>query len=334
MLPMPSLDNNGVRTEGSETPFDFISHSKSFEDLDLNVTCLDCSSPSLPNITELLSTPKGNKDASDVVDEILDWAVDIFGADYLKYIGDRLIVDSRLRCPHHPSYDPSAAARDYDPFLQAQNDDSIGLLIAFAAVAATLIVSVGTILLIIRCIVHRRHRKWLATLSEQKVLRLWHVQEKTKELETQVDESTVSLFSSPEVPILVRFAMPLIILGNIGLFLSGHLSNAASVTVFVSFAGDSFYQEDFFTFSIAKGTVNIWKGGGRELAVLILMFSGVWPYTKQIVSFVCWFLPTNMLSTKRRGSIYRWLDALAKWSMIDIFTILISLVAFRISAER
>jgi hypothetical protein len=160
------------------------------------------------------------------------------------------------------------------------------------------------------------------------------VQQKSEEHAIMLDLETSSLFSSRDIPMWIRMLMPVIIVGNIGLFLSGHLSPAASVSIFLSFGGDTIRQDDFFEFSIARGTVNIWKAGGKELAILILAFSGVWPYTKQVISLILWFLPPSSLPSSSRGNVFRWLDALAKWSMIDIFTILISLVAFRVSIDR
>jgi hypothetical protein len=73
------------------------------------------------------------------------------------------------------------------------------------------------------------------------------------------------------------------------------------------------------------------QAGGKELAILILIFSGIWPYTKQLITLVVWFLPPSMLSISKRGNILLWVDWLAKWSMIDIFVIVICIAAFRVS---
>jgi len=67
------------------------------------------------------------------------------------------------------------------------------------------------------------------------------------------------------------------------------------------------------------------------LAILILIFSGIWPYTKQLITLVVWFLPPSFLSVSKRGSILLWVDWLAKWSMIDVFVIVVCLAAFRVT---
>jgi hypothetical protein len=51
----------------------------------------------------------------------------------------------------------------------------------------------------------------------------------------------------------------------------------------------------------------------------MLLFSGVWPYLKQILTLALWILPPRFVSISLRGSILLWLDTLAKWSMIGTF---------------
>lgn len=69
----------------------------------------------------------------------------------------------------------------------------------------------------------------------------------------------------------------------------------------------------------------------RAMAILIAIFSGLWPYTKQITTFVLWFLPPTWVSSIKRGKIFAWLDSLGKYSFIDIFVLIVAMVAFRVS---
>ena len=84
---------------------------------------------------------------------------------------------------------------------------------------------------------------------------------------------------------------------------------------------------------MVNSTIEMWEAGAHSLAILIVMFSGVWPYSKQLTILAIWFLPTSRLSSKRRGQILHWLDVLGKWSMVDVFVLLMSLASFRISIE-
>merc|ERR1712194_385074 len=51
------------------------------------------------------------------------------------------------------------------------------------------------------------------------------------------------------------------------------------------------------------------------------------------ITLVLWFTPTSLMPISRRGSILLWLDWMAKWSMIDIFVLIICLIAFRVSVN-
>jgi hypothetical protein len=300
----------------------------------MNVSCIECSSPDLPQLTERLSTLEGIESAADFANGLFDVATDLLGSDFFTLSIDRMLADSRSKCPHHPEYQPSASEREYEPFEEIKREDSLQFLIALGIATVCSIVAVSLFLGTVRVVVRRRHRKWLDSLTDHRVIQLWQHQEKEKELDAKLNEATTSLFLSPEIPKFVRVLVPIVLLGNIGLFLSGHLSPAVSVNGLVSIAGDTYREESFFEFSIATGTVNLWIAGGRELAILILLFSGVWPYMKQLISLALWFLPPRILSSHKRGQIYLWLDFLAKWSMVDIFTLLIILVAFRVTVER
>ena len=84
---------------------------------------------------------------------------------------------------------------------------------------------------------------------------------------------------------------------------------------------------------MVKSTIDMWKAGAKELAVLIAIFSGVWPYTKQIISLFMFLVNPSFISYKTRGSTLHWLDLLGKWSMVDVFVLLTTLASFRITIE-
>lgn len=53
------------------------------------------------------------------------------------------------------------------------------------------------------------------------------------------------------------------------------------------------------------------------LAIMIVLFSGIWPFVKLTMLFTVWFVPTSKLSYKHRERILVILDALGKWSFFD-----------------
>ena len=115
--------------------------------------------------------------------------------------------------------------------------------------------------------------------------------------------------------------------------MSGHLSLGATVNIEAHLAEQEFSVKNFFEFSMLRSTLEIWDAGGKELAVMIFIFSVIWPYTKQLITLVVWFSSPRTLSMSRRGSTLSWLDTLAKWSMVDIMTLIVTVAGFRISIQ-
>jgi len=300
----------------------------------MNVTCIDCGSPRMVELTERLSTPEGIEDGTSVASKFVSMLVERAGPDFVTLSLDRKVAQSRARCKHLPEFASGARPKEFRPFESPKNEKSYRFLIGLVIAAVCLVISVSAFLTTVRVIVRRRHQKWLATAADERILLVWQHQQREKDLDVAINRTSASLFSSPDVPRVARILMPILIVVNIGLFIAGHVTSAASVNIVLYFAGDVYREANFHEFSIATGTIDLWKAGGYELAILIVLFSGVWPYVKQLISLFLWFLPPSLVSTSKRLDVYLWLDVLAKWSMVDIFTLLVSLVAFRVTVHR
>jgi Na+-transporting methylmalonyl-CoA/oxaloacetate decarboxylase gamma subunit len=334
MMPAPPLDARGVRLEGSEPSLSLVHLFASVSKLNLNITCISCTSPGMAELATLLSTPEATKAATEVANDIFEYVTRLLGGEFLQVTFDRMLNDAERSCPHSLSYTATPVPVTYESFEGADSaDQSIQFLIYLAIVSGCLILIVSAVVILVKVIVRRRHRKWLRSLSSERVFLLWQQQRADQQKAMKLNETTFSLFRSSQIPRWVRFIMPVVILGNIGFFLSGHLSLGATVNIEATLAGQSFTVGNFFEFSMAFSIVEIWNAGGKELAIMILLFSGVWPYTKQVITLVLWFLPPTTVSVSKRGSIFLWLDALAKWSMVDIFVLVITVAGFRVSVK-
>jgi Paraquat-inducible protein A len=49
---------------------------------------------------------------------------------------------------------------------------------------------------------------------------------------------------------------------------------------------------------------------------------------------VLWFASPRTVSVEKRGSLLLWLDTLAKWSIVDIFVLIVTVAGFRVSVRR
>jgi len=330
-IPAPTLNAKGVRNDGFVTTAALSDLEAYIKQLIVKADCTNCTSPRMKELTDLLSSPEAREETTDVANDLLGYVTQLMGGSFLQVQIDRMLNEAARKCPHSPTYDPAAEPIAYEEFEAPTTTYSMGYLILLTVLALTSITIVLIIIFTVKCIVRRRHRKWLIKLPPHQIKHLSHHQKSKQSFENTLNTNTKSMFRSPDVPCIIRFAIPVVILCNILFFLSGHLSLGAAVNIEAEVAGENFVVERFFEFSMARSTIDIWKAGGHELAILIIIFSGIWPYTKLLMTLWLWFSSPSNVSISRRGSILLWLDWLAKWSMIDIFVLVISIAAFRIS---
>jgi len=339
-IPAPNLNEQGVNTGDNEVTATIVDFAASVANLNLNVSCVECSSPGIIELSEMLmSSGEAQNDVTFLVNSLLLFVGDMIKGDLLQVQIDRFLNDASKQCRNSFNYDPNFSPDDmnvdqYLDFDKIEIDMSTTYLMLVGVVFLALILVVAILVFSIRCFTRRRHSRWLLTLPVEQVEALKYIQRNEDLMELDSNSITRSMFQSREdIPCIIRLGMPMIILGNIALFLSGHLSLGATVNIEATIAGETIKIDQFFEFSVARSTIDIWNAGGKALAILILIFSGIWPYTKQVATLILWFTPTSWVAISRRGSILLWLDQLAKWSMIDIFILIVCLAAFRVSVN-
>ena len=333
MMPAPSLDPRGISIEGTTIPLGLTKLDASIAKVRLNVTCNDCTSPGMSKLSQLLSTEEAADAATDVANMLFDYMAELLGGEYLQTRFNMLLNDAEHLCPVSPTYDKAYVAPQYAPFQSPEQKSSLRVLVLLGISSGMLLFAVLTVMTCVKCFVQRRHRRWLKSLDARKLHGLLQLQARERSKEDALNDLSKSLFRSSEVPLSLRLGMPIIILGNIGFFLSGHLSLGATVNIEAHLAEQAFSVKNFFEFSMLRSTLEIWDAGGKELAVMIFVFSVLWPYTKQLLTLCVWFASPKMLSISRRGSTLLWLDTLAKWSMVDIMTLIVTVAGFRISIQ-
>lgn len=325
-IPAPSLDEHGFREEGAERSAGITQLAASVSKMNMDIECFNCTSPDLKDFST-----EGSQDLEVAMNRVINYVTNLLGGKFLQLQIDRALNNAAKRCPHSPGYDPNFMMPQYATF-ESSHEPSMTFLLMILIVTAVLVAVLAVIVLSVRCFVRARHARLLRSLPDKELCLLQNEQEQEDKREGELNAVTRSLFqSSGTIPVYVRFLVPVVILVNIGFFLSGHLSLGASVNIEAQLAGESFQVDNFFSFSMVQSTIDIWNAGGKALAAMIFIFSGLWPYTKSIMTLVLWFTPPSRVSMATRGSTLLWLDTLAKWSMIDIFVLLVSIAGFRIS---
>lgn len=326
-IPAPILNEFGVRIPNSIQTAGLEDLLVTFDELTIDVDCVDCSSPKLQELSDMNATEFG-RNVSILVENLSH-------ANYTQVQIDRFLARAANRCPHRSDYDPNLRTvfESLHDSAKSAEGGSSSFLVALLIVLSCILIVVCIIVFFMRFIIGQKHKSWLeSTSSEEK--RLLYRKQILMDLEQKhLNDTTVAMYRAKQINFFVRVTMPFVVLGNICLFLSGHLSLGAAVIVELELAGKMLTLDNFFLFSMARSTQDMWEAGAQELAMFIILFSGVWPYTKQIVTFILWFCPPRLVTVRRRGKIYKLLDTLAKWSMVDIFVLVISLVAFRIKIK-
>ncbi|CAB9512941.1 Paraquat-inducible protein A [Seminavis robusta] len=326
-MPAPSLDKYGFRAENAEPSAAVSEIEAALSKMNLRADCYSCTSPGLRDFDT-----EGSKDIDKVANRVFDYAADVLGGRFLQTQIDRALNHAAKRCPHDSDYEPNFVLPKYETFEQEPETSSTTVLLMILIATAITIAVLALIVLARLCFVRARHRRLLKSLPDRQLYLLQKEQESEDKRERELNAVTSSLFASTAtIPAFVRFVVPVVILGNIGFFLSGHLSLGATVNIHVQLAGQVIRIDEFFSFSMVQSTIDIWNAGGKALAALIFIFSGIWPYTKSVMTLMLWFLPPSTVSMTTRGSVLIWLDTLAKWSMIDIFVLLVSIAGFRVS---
>lgn len=262
-MPAPELDSRGVLQKDQSSSVAITNFMATVAKMGLMVNCENCTGPKIEELSALLmeqSKSEISGDLTEVANAAFDLVTKLVSGTFFEVMVDRALNDARMQCPHSPDYDPNFERADYSPFAVEQEEESTAFFVALIIVGAVLFATALIGALTTKVIVYRRHRKWIASIPRSQVRALYKQQHEEDEYQAKINESTNSMFYSDIIPLWVRVLMPVVILGNIGFFISGHLSLGASVTIMISLGGQSFRTDDFYDFAMAKGTIDIWNG--------------------------------------------------------------------------
>mmetsp|Transcript_23068 Transcript_23068/g.34955 ORF Transcript_23068/g.34955 Transcript_23068/m.34955 type:complete len:602 (-) Transcript_23068:221-2026(-) len=71
-----------------------------------------------------------------------------------------------------------------------------------------------------------------------------------------------------------------------------------------------------------------WEADVKILSVIIVLFSGIWPYAKNLILMLAWYVP---MSHRMRSRILLWLTRLSKYTLVDVFAVIVILVATQLN---
>ena len=239
-IPAPSLDAQGVRMGGSEVTMALQELKIVMEYIKLQIECVSCSSPKFEDLADLMSSEDAVEDLTRLANDAIDYVSSLLGGTFLQVQLDRMLVDAPKRCPHSAEFvRVDASKTEYQDFDQIKTASSIDFMIIIGSVIASLVLLATTSVIVVKLAKMRRHSRWIASLKDDEILHYKKKQLEENERLMRLDSETTSMFKSPVIPCYIRFAVPLVVIANIGFFLSGHISLGASVDLTAQIGGES-----------------------------------------------------------------------------------------------
>jgi len=143
MLANLELDKRGVRLPGSEIPLSLVDLGLSVAKMVLNGTCIDCTGPTMPAFSELLSQPESIEESTKVANAaLLDYVTKLLEGNYLQVTMDRLVADAKKECPFSPDYEEDFVKPVYAAFDSPACDEDMSLLMAVFITLMLLVVAI------------------------------------------------------------------------------------------------------------------------------------------------------------------------------------------------
>jgi hypothetical protein len=251
----PLLDKFGTRVGEQDSGLVLRNLAIVVEEARLDMKCIRCTDTAVIEIEQLMQSEDGIADATDIINKVFDYGSDILQGDYIQNVIDRMLNNATYNCPHNPSYQHDFPGLVYQSMPVVKTDaPSYGFLFAIIAVIAAVAVSAAVIFFVARLMSRRRHNRWMRTLNQDKVRELDRLEREERALKNDLDQRIKSLFMSREVPCFVRYLIPVVILGNVALFLSGHLSLGGTVNISGNVGEQEFDVVGFYEFSMVNSS--------------------------------------------------------------------------------
>jgi hypothetical protein len=117
--------------------------------------------------------------------------------------------------------------------------------------------------------------------------------------------------------------------GTGGTVLIDNKQDATCYTIdYIASNNATFY--DVFQITFFNAITKAWEGGAYVLSVVIFVASFLWPYAKDLVMMIVWFRP---MTHARRDQALNWLARLGRWSLVDVFAVVIIIIGLRIDKK-
>ena len=143
------------------------------------------------------------------------------------------------------------------------------------------------------------------------------------------DESCTykSHFKDQSIPIYVRLGILIFLLATSLLLLAADIGSGVTVYSIMMEDGEVVEANAILNVSVISSVGKLWNTKSYPLAIFIAITSIGWPYVKLAIATYAWMMPYR--NSRRRELLIEIIDALGKWSFVDIMVLVEIMVAFR-----
>lgn len=128
-------------------------------------------------------------------------------------------------------------------------------------------------------------------------------------------------------PAYMRYGVPLFFVCLLILLINSYVGSGVSAQYILLRDGVVQEQRELLVASIFTSVGKLWDNGSYPLAIFIVITSISWPFVKIFISLYAWCWPYTR--PRRREFVLEVIDALGKWSFVDIVVFVQIMVAFR-----
>lgn len=139
-----------------------------------------------------------------------------------------------------------------------------------------------------------------------------------------------SHFRNPDIPRYLRYGVPLFFALTFGLLLASDLGSGVAAYRQLTNPLDPSQNSEALILqaSVFTSIGKLWGTGSYALTILIVIASVSWPFVKILLSLYAWMVPFGN-APRRRERLLEVIDALGKWSFVDVVVFTEIVVAFR-----
>jgi hypothetical protein len=132
-------------------------------------------------------------------------------------------------------------------------------------------------------------------------------------------------------PPVVQWGILLFLLGTFVLLVFADFGSGVTAASYMMQDNAVRERNEILNVSVVSSVGKLWEARSYPLAVFIAITSIGWPYIKLILATVSWVTPYK--NPRRREFFIEVIDALGKWSFVDIMVLVEIMVAFRSSVK-